>query len=174
MAERKTSLRNRVGGTILIAGIALGFLLSQLWNFSGFGTSDLEQNGADDSAQVETSLSDTSAESTTANLSAVKTQNPGQVDMSATTSGSRESVTVAIHRDRYRLTSREDPLVGMEISLEELVRQTSRASGGSQGIRLRVLLHKDAQEGALADLYAELEAAGVKREEIQEYTGYID
>lgn len=156
-------MKKRYTGGLAVAIFALGFLLSQLWNFGGLGTGETDQPGEQSDATLE--APDLSTAAANGNLN---------VSMNSEASGTVETVTIAIHDDRYRLTTDADPSLGADISLAEVVRQVQQATGGEQGVRLRVLFAKDAQEGALADLHAALQEAQVKREEIQEISGYIE
>jgi len=167
-------MKKRYSGGFAVVIFALGFMLSQFWNFGGLGTGENEsstdgnesttQSGTNDSEPADLS-NVTAGGNLNSTSTGTVTEAPEQPD---------EVVTVVIHDNYYRLTSGPDPQSGVDVSLSEIVRQVSEANGGDQGIRLRILFERNAQEGALADLHAAMLEKGVKREEIQEITGYVD
>ncbi len=161
-----------VGGAAVIVGLAI--YLSQF--FAGMGTGTGNDQGDQPSKSVATSdaVSDDGKAPDLNNVSAT-----GNLDTTMMSSPSEDPVvkkmiTITIHEDRYRLTTDLDPMTGVDISQSEVVQQTQKATGGEQGVKIRVLRQKNAQVGAKLGLYEALNNAGVKREEIQEVSGFID
>ncbi|MBT5020912.1 hypothetical protein OAF42_02185 [Planctomicrobium sp.] len=165
-------MKKRYTGGFAVVIFGLGFLLSQFWNFGGLGTGENENsNDGDQPATSSNNDEDAGLSNVTAGG-----------NLNSTTSGSvtdppeqpDEVITVVIHENYFRMTSEADPQSGVDVSLSEVVRQVSEATGGDQGVKLRILFERNAQEGALADLHAALLEKGVKRESVQEITGYVD
>ncbi len=170
-------MKKRYTGGLAIGIFALGFILSQFWDFGGLGIGESD-NASDSESSVSADSSSSSETNTDADLSNVSAGGTLQTSTSGPSTlnagSTQKFVTISIHEDRYRLTSEEDPQTGVDVSLAEVVRRAKEATGGEQGIKLRILFQKNAQEGALADLHAAMADVGVKREEIQEISGYID
>lgn len=164
-------MKKRTAGGFAVVILALGFMLGQLFDLGTFGlgkTGDGEQVDAttdSDDSPIQADLSDVSAGG---DLNSTTTVTPNQEG------GEKDVVTIVIHNDLYRMTSADDPLSGLDLPLSEVVRQVSKATGGAQGVKLKILFEKNAQEGALADLHAALLEEGIKREEIQEISGYVE
>ncbi|QDT34096.1 hypothetical protein [Thalassoglobus polymorphus] len=166
-----------LGGAAVIVGLAI--YLSQF--FAGMGTGTGNDQGDQPSESVATGDA-TTGDPATDNGEAPDLNNvsaTGNLDstmMSSTTEDAvpKKMITITIHEDRYRLTTDTDPMTGVDISQSEVVQQTQKATGGEQGVKLRVLRQKNAQVGAKLGLYEALNNAGVKREEIQEVSGFID
>ncbi len=170
-------MKKRATGGLAIGIFALGFILSQFWNFGGLGTGENEDSSnSESSASANPSAADeTNSEADLSKVSAGGTLQTSTAGPSTLNAGSTQKfITISIHEDHYRLTSEEDPKAGVDVSLDEVVRRAKQATGGEQGIKLRILFQKNAQEGALADLHAAMADQGVKREEIQEISGYVD
>lgn len=161
-------MKKRYVGGFAAVVFALGFLLSQLLQFGEFGVPSEEGTAESATEEQHDDTSDVSLDNVSAGGSL-----PTTVSNSKSTP-TPQFVTIAIHEDRYRLTSEDDPQSGVDVPLSEVVKQVKDATGGEQGVKLRIVFHKNAQEGALADLHSSLEKSGVKREEIQEISGYID
>lgn len=163
-------MKKRYTGSIAVVIFGLGFLLSQFWNFGGLGTS--EQEGASDGTQ--NSGAGDAPEPDLKNVSTSNAMTSTVNSTPLTEEGNEEFITIAIHADRYRMTTSEDPHAGVDLPLREVIKQVQRATGGKQGVKLRILFERDAHEGARADLHASLAENGIKREEIQEISGYVD
>ena len=151
-------------GAILLIGILIG----QFFKLPGLGGS-----GANDESPTSTTEKEEPSDETAIRNASVSN------DVSNTVSKTQPEepipfVTVAIEEDNYRLTTSDSPLEGNYLSLGELIDRVTKTTGTNEGIRLRVLFHRNAQEGALADLHKALASAGVKREEIQEISGYLN
>ncbi|MEW4487946.1 hypothetical protein AB1L42_07665 [Thalassoglobus sp. JC818] len=161
-------MKKRYAGGIGVI-LVLGFLLGQLWRIPGLGTQ------SDEAGEVATENSD---DDSTIDYSQVSVSNDLSNSVSSLPSSENAPVspfiTVAIQADKYRLTDPENPQDGEVISLEEVVELVKKASGSEDGIRLRVLFYKNAQEGAVADLHAAMASANIPREDIQEISDFVD
>jgi len=85
-----------------------------------------------------------------------------------------DMMTVVIYGNEYRLVEGDAPQAGKVISPEEIANRAKKMTGTPEGIRIRILKGKSAQEGARADLMKILTENGVKREEIQERAEFVD
>ena len=153
--------RTKAAGGALIGAAILGAWLMSLWKTPGMGGAEgidpLQQQ--DRTARVDAQLT-----SSTTIRDAERTTPVTPSDL----------LTVVIHGDQFRLSEEDDPQSGLDVSLAEIKRKASDVPGNDRGIRVRILKEKSAQAGARADLYAALTDAGVKREEIQERSDFID
>lgn len=86
--------------------------------------------------------------------------------------GQREVLTIIIDGPGYIAGSDESELRGAELA--EIVALAKGTQGDDQGVHVRILRKKNAEAGARADLIGQLQEAGLKREEIQEMSGFID
>ena len=150
-------MKKRVTGGVIVAAVALGLYLANLWKGPGAGGPDRSLAVPRD-AEVNAVVKPVS----TTRITPVESEEP------------IESVTVIIHAEKYRLTEDDELLSGEDVSLDALLRKVVKTTGNRHGIRIRILLERDAQEGARSDLYAALGANGVKQEEIQEVSGFLD
>lgn len=150
-------MKNRLAAGVVIGAIGLGIWLSQFWRGPGMGG-----GGA---AGVTSSSPETTLTALPRDTRPAASRPSG---------GEREFLTILIHGDAYRVVDSDSPQAGEEASLEEIRRRVADVKGDGQGIRVRVVRQRDAVEGARADLLASLEQAGVKREAIQEQSGFVD
>ena len=151
-------------GAILV----LGFLLGKYLNLPGLGG-----GSTGDSVSMSQNQDKTESEGNIRNVSVSNDRNftNSNAEIEA---DPQPLIIIAVDADKYRLTTDEDPTVGQYLSLGEVIAKVTKTTGTENGIRLRILFHKNAQEGAISDLHDALTSAGIKREEIQETTGYID
>lgn len=159
--------------------LAIGFLLGQFFKLPGFGggsTGDavLTSNSEpDETSQAETESEASDDIDALRNVSVTNNVRPSRAPTELVLPP-EAFITIAVDGGTYRLTTPIDPSEGMKLSLGEVVAQASQTTGGESGVRVRILFHKNAQEGAISDLRKALDSAGIKREEIQEISGYID
>lgn len=155
-------MKARTAGGVGIGLVALGLLLGLLWKGPGLGGAGVGEGEQGQAAPDLVGVS-SSVSSPTAASAAPVGDRRGQEDF----------VTVVIDGDGYRLTSADNTEGGTEASLDQIVERVKKVSGTPEGIRLRVLLQRSAQEGARSDLQAALRSAGVRTEEIQEVTEFL-
>ena len=150
--------KRTVAGGVIVGAMILGMYLANLWKGPGLGGNnsgtDVEVTEAVDETDVQSSM-----------------QPPVQPVES--TGKDLPYVTVVIHGDSYRITDGENPETGMDVSLDTVISRVSKVAGTAEGIRLRIMLDRTAQEGARSDLYAALEKSGVSSDAIQELSGFI-
>ena len=84
----------------------------------------------------------------------------------------REVLTVVIDGPGYLVGADEKRLRAAELA--EVVTLALGVQGDDQGVHVRIRRKKNAQAGARVDLIGKLLEAGLKRESIQEMTGFID
>lgn len=84
----------------------------------------------------------------------------------------RQVLTVVIDGPGYLVGADEKRLRGAELA--EVVTLAVATQGDDQGVQVRIRRKKNAQAGARVDLIGHLLEAGIKRESIQEMTGFID
>lgn len=152
--------RNKVAGGVVVGAVLLGMWLGNL--FRGFG---LGGSGSGDDGVIPSSVR---VDRSSPPSASVAEESP---DVEA---APELPLTIVIHADRYRLASDRAPLVGSDLTLDEIKARVEAADADARGIRVRILKQKNAQEGARADLYAALAEIGVKREDIQERAELID
>ena len=155
-------MKKRIVGTVVVVAVALGVYLSQ-W-FRGLGVGVSNEDGAAESVQVST-------ESGSGDIFGDSGEGQPRQDVAEPEGG---VLTVVIEDDGYRIAPPEDLKSGIDVELDDIMRQLPQASGNDDGIRIRLLMHKSAQMGAKSDLYTALDAAGVQRESIQEISGFIE
>ncbi|WP_437191694.1 hypothetical protein [Planctomicrobium sp. SH527] len=161
--------RNLFGGALLGA-VALGIYLGQFWKGPGLGG-----GGAGDtfsltngSEQVQSGM-DRNAVSAPAQMEKTSGEKPAEIDLGLPAL----MVTIVVHDQKYRLVTGDNPKVGTDLTLDEVKRYAGETVGSADGIRVRILKERDAREGARSDLIAALAQAGLKREEIQEYSEFV-
>ena len=86
--------------------------------------------------------------------------------------GQREILTVTVDGPGYLVGSDDMPPRAAELA--EIVTLAKATQGDDQGVHVRIRYRKNAQTGARADLLGQLQESGLKRESIQEMSGYID
>ncbi|WP_437202705.1 hypothetical protein [Planctomicrobium sp. SH664] len=159
-------MKRRFTGTILALIIAAGIYIGNHWKGPGLGGSGV---GSGTPNAVETS--GPTDKRIRVDNSVLRSDKPAGPTTLSTPS---PLLVVVIHGDKYRLASAENPSQGIEISLPDLKERVTEVPGNDQGLRVRILNARDAQEGARSDLYTALAEAGVKREEIQERAEFVD
>lgn len=155
-------MKKRIVGTVVVVAVALGIYLSQ-W-FRGLGVGVSNEEGSADAVQVNTDAGtgDIFGDSGAGKSDGSQGRPEGGV------------LTVVIEDAGYRIAPQDDLKAGVDVELDDIMRQLPNASGNDDGIRVRLLMHKSAQMGAKSDLYTALDAAGVRRESIQEISGFIE
>lgn len=160
-------MNRKTAGGVVLGAIVLGILLGQFWKIPGLGVND--PNPSATNSEEETTPDNSSQGSS--GLASVST------DVVATTQSpqfaAEEMLTVVIYGSEYRLTRSDDPETGIDMSLSEFVARARKTTGNANGIRVRVLLHESAQEGARFDLLSALKEAGIKPEQIQEVSEFV-
>ncbi len=151
--------RRLVGGAV-VGALVLGIWLGSLWK--GFGLGGAGSGLVPDTGTVHVSNAPPAASSS----------GPAPAESSGSPTGGL--LTVVIHGAQYRLATDSDPQSGLDVPLDEIQRRVSVAKGTPEGIRVRILKEKSAQEGARSDLLSALLASGVKREEIQERAEFVE
>ncbi|MBL8849912.1 MAG: hypothetical protein JNG89_09515 [Planctomycetaceae bacterium] len=152
---------------LLIAGAWLGNLFRG-FGLGGSGTGD--GNGEAPSADTQINAG---PESTTVSLtsSARSVARDAAVSDAATDS----LLTVLVVEDHYEVQSGADEDgTFAPATLEALVEQAKVRPGDEHGVRVRLRFRRNAQSGAISDLYAALQSAGIPREQIIEATGYVE
>jgi hypothetical protein len=162
--------RNVFAGAV-VGALALGLWLGSMWKGlgwggagTGFGTSSQTETGTDSVTDegVHVSAALSSGDSLAQEARPVESDFP--TDM----------LTIAIYGNEYRMVDESAPKSGMVMTLPEISQRVRKMTGTPEGIRVRILKGKTAQEGARADLLKTLEESGVKQEEIQERAEFID
>lgn len=171
MRKRLTALA-AVG--LLVAGAWLGNL------FRGFG---LGGSGTGE-GQAETPSADTQvnlgAEASRVLLTSSATTGPAAASaISGTTeavaAATDDVLTILVVEDTYHLQSGTDAAAEFApTTLAALVEQAKAHAGDKHGIRVRLRFRRNAQSGAISDLYAALQAAGIAREQVIEATGFVE
>ncbi len=164
--------RNLFGGAI-VAALLVGIWFGSFFKGFGLGENGTDGNGpnADTQSHSRTevrAIPATGVTNPTASTNSPSTPSEPDFGLPA------QFITIVIHNNQFRLMTGDAPSVGPDISLEEVKRQAADTIGTPEGIRVRILKAKSAQEGARADLLAALIAAGVKREAIQERADFIN
>lgn len=160
--------RNLFAGAV-VGALAVGIWLGSFWKGpglgglgTGFGTGSAENEPVSlDSIRVDSS-------------SAKSTSNPVLETNVPLDDVPKEMMTVVIYGSEYRLVDGETPQTGKLLTLNEIAARAKQLTGTPEGIRIRILKGKNAQEGARADLMQILTENGVKREEIQERADFVD
>jgi len=161
--------RNVFAGVVVVAlgvGIWLGSFLKGpgLGGLgTGFGTGPHDGNSQDKetgSAHVHSPVQ--------------RTSEPVSTSLDSLEDFPTDLMTVVIYGNEYRLVNGETPQSGTVLSLKDIAARAQKMTGTPEGIRVRILKGKSAQEGARADLLKSLEESGVKREEIQERAEFVD
>lgn len=86
--------------------------------------------------------------------------------------GTPAIVTIVIDGPGYAVASDNGNF--RPAALDDAVALAKGATGDDQGVHVRIQRKKNAQAGARADLLTRLQDAGMKRESIQEMSGFID
>ncbi|WP_437188192.1 hypothetical protein SH668x_001623 [Planctomicrobium sp. SH668] len=159
-----------VTGGAVVGLLALGVWLANFWKGPGLGGSG---TGYGVSSAPETNINETQVNT------AVESPAPAPSVEVAAPKNAFESypsdiMTIVIEGGSYRLTDGVLNSSGTPISLEEISQRAQNLTGTAEGLRVRILKEKSAQEGARSDLMQELTKNGVKREEIQERADFIN
>ena len=88
------------------------------------------------------------------------------------TGGAPALVTIVIDGPDYAVGQGDAALE--RATLDDVVARAQATTGDDQGVHVRIRRRKNAQAGARADLLTRLLDAGLKRESIQEMSGFID
>lgn len=161
--------RNVFAGFV-VGALALGIWLGSFWKgpgLGGLGTGFGITSGTDDSTPV--SLDSTHVNSSLNSPGALPPSQKDSLDQFPT-----DMMTVIIYGNEYRLVDGDAPQQGKVLTLNEVIDRSKQMTGTPEGIRVRILKGKTAQEGARADLLKALAENGVKREEIQERAEFVD
>jgi len=113
----------------------------------------------EDSAAVSRAVPDVTGE-------AAKRPAPGEAG------GSSELVTIIVDGAGYAVARGDG--APEPATLDAAVALAKGTTGDDQGVHVRIQRKKNAQAGARADLLIRLQDAGLKRESIQEMSGFID
>jgi hypothetical protein len=156
-------MRKRIIGVAAVGLVALGIWLANWWKGPGLGGS-----GTGDETQVNLQ---TESQSPPARPSS-----PAAGDGQTSLPGPPPDVlTVMIAGSEYRVQANESAAAEFApASLSKVVEQATEVPGDTQGIRVRVLRHVTAQQGARSDLFEALQQAGIKREEIVEVSDFVE
>lgn len=95
-------------------------------------------------------------------------------DVKVQTHVAPDVLTVLVKTDGYRIGHGDNPTQLTPATLLEVVQRAMSTPGSEQGIRVRILLHVTAQQGARSDLFEALQQAGLKREEIVEGSEFVE
>jgi hypothetical protein len=166
---------------VVVGLLAVGWWLGSM--FKGFGPGGpgtSTRTGTGDGVAVESR--DPNAARTQKAMQTEQTPTiPGPAPVASGTStpmptppsaGQREILTVIIDGPGYIDGTDESRFRAVELA--EVVALAKATQGDDQGVHVRIRRKKNAQAGARADLIGQLQEAGLKREEIQEMSGFID
>ena len=171
--------RNVFAGVVVVAlgvGIWLGSFLKGpgLGGLgTGFGTGPQDGNSQDGNSQ-DGSSQDQETGPAHVHSSVQRGSAPISTSIDSLEDSPTDLMTVVIYGNEYRLVNGETPQSGTVLSLQDIAARAKKMTGTPEGIRVRILKGKSAQEGARADLLKWLEESGVKQEEIQERAEFVD
>ncbi len=83
-------------------------------------------------------------------------------------------LTVLIQGGGYLVEQAAAPGTFVPATKEQITRFAEAASGDATGVRVKVMRHKSAQQGARTDLFEALQQAGLEREEIVEVSEFVE
>ena len=158
--------RNLFAGAV-VGALALGIWLGSFWKGPGFGGAGTGFGTGPEPNEHPASTSDSTQ------VRAMATDPPAR-PTDPLDEGPTDMMTVVIYGDEYRLVIGDSPQAGKLLTLSEIATRAKKMTGTPEGIRVRILKGKSAQEGARADLLNTLTENGVKREEIQERAEFVD
>ena len=154
-------MKKRAIGAGAVVLLALGIWLGNL--FQGFGTGEGETD-SDGSNSLVSLTTDGSQPSTTS---------PGDGDNPA--SETPDVLTLLVDDDKYLIQWGEDWHADFApATLEEIVTAAREAPGDENGVRVRLRVTEDAQNGAIDDLESALTDAGLKSVAIFRVDGYVE
>ncbi|MEZ5944725.1 MAG: hypothetical protein R3C18_25335 [Planctomycetaceae bacterium] len=159
-------MNRKTGGGIVVGAIVLGIILGQFWKIPGLGVNDPQT----DSSEAE--MDDVNENESNGGLDGAESA-VSVADGSASNESKEEAIIVVVYGGGYRITRAMDSETGIDVELASVVEQAQNATGDSDGIRVRLLLHQSAQEGARFDLLEALKEAGLKSEQIQQFDAPI-
>ncbi|HWL08225.1 MAG TPA: hypothetical protein VNQ76_07470 [Planctomicrobium sp.] len=162
----------------LFGGAIVGALLVGIWFGSFFKGPGLGGNGATGDGMTAESLSSSRDEARsiteTGNSSPRASTGRSQGEATGPEFGlPTQLITIVVYGNQYRQILGDDPTQGRPVSLQEIQRLSEETVGTTDGIRVRILKERSAQEGARSDLLAALAAVGIKREAIQERAEFL-
>jgi|GEM_PF-2237036 len=161
----------RLFGAAVVGALALGIWFGQFFKGFGLGGSG---TGVQDSANTETDAGQTLVRNP-----AAATHSPSATTMEPAADNvpdlglPPQLITIVIDGAQFRLAEGDNLTAQQLVPLSDISHRATETTGTPEGIRVRILKSKNAQEGARADLLATLRDAGVKREEIQERAEFI-
>src|SRR5262245_46066521 len=156
-------MNKRLLGAAAVVILAVGMYLGNL--FRGFGLGGGAGEGESNRGEHETQVNLTRPSAT-----------PAATPSTGASTGSPGILTVLVEADRYRIQEGTDEDARFEpVELSDVVTRSRDVAGDEHGVRVRLRFRRNAQTGAINDLYQALQSqAGVKREEIIEAAGYLD
>ena len=160
-------MNRKTAGGVVLGAIVLGILLGQFWKIPGLGVNDPNSSNSKNTDAEERPTDNPPADSQ------VNVSMPVLSESPTSPSGTEEMLTVVIYGAEYRLTRSDDPETGIDMPLSEFVARAKQTTGNANGIRVRILLHESAQEGARFDLLSALKEAGLKPEQVQEVSEFV-
>lgn len=156
-------MRKRLTTVAAVGLLAVGIWLGTL--FRGFGVGSGDDAGDQPSTDTHVNLAPEVAASSAEPVSTVASHDPDADDV----------LTVLVEEDRYQLQSGDDAAARFApATLNEIATRAAAHPGDEHGVRVRLRFRRNAQSGAISDLYEALQAAGIPREQIIEASGFVD
>jgi hypothetical protein len=162
-------MRKRLMAVAAVGLLVVGAWLGNLFRGFGLGGSGSGTGTADSSTgDVQVSLHGGAAPAAT----------PPESTPPATGEGApvaEEVLTVLVNGEQYAVQSGEDATARFEpATLESVVELAKSRKGDAHGVRVRLRFKRDAQSGAISDLYSALQAADIPREQVIDATGFVE
>jgi hypothetical protein len=156
-------MNKRLLGAAAVVILAVGMYLGNL--FRGLGLGGGSGAGENDRGDGGTQVNVTDPSAT-----------PTPTPSNTAVADSPDVLTVLVEADQYQIQQGTDEDAQFEpAELSEVVARSRDAAGDEHGVRIRLRFRRNAQTGAINDLYQALQSqAGVQREEIIEAAGYVD
>jgi hypothetical protein len=156
-------MNKRLLGAAAVVILAVGMYLGNLFRGFGLGGGPGEGENGGGEREPQVNVTAPSATSTTTPSEVAATDSP-------------DVLTVLVEAAQYQIQQGTDENAKFEpAELTEVVARSRDTAGDEHGVRIRLRFRRNAQTGAINDLYQALQSqAGVQREEIIEATGYVD
>lgn len=162
-------MRKKLVGVAAVGILAIGIMLGGLFKGFGLGPGNGTGNTGDQSGSVARTPVDRDVNVNTQ----IGRDNPVRpVEPPPPEQG---PLLILVTGAGYRMLASEAAASqGTPITLAEIQARSSARPASPDGIRVRVLKSRSAQEGARADLMSALNTAGIKRDEIQERAEFLE
>jgi len=155
-------MRKRLIGVAAVVLIAVGAWLGGLFDKFGVGTGNDEGESHGTPVALVSNTGNSSSETETPTA----TESAGPTDF----------VTVVVDGSGYQIQSGDDDHATFAaVKLDEIVSRAADAPGDEHGVKVRVRFRTNAENGAISDLFAALQADGnILREQILEESDFVD